>query len=509
MSRPRPTAAAALRLLRGAATGLRRLPRVHRDQLGTISILSTFALLMFTMLLLLVTNVALQIDDKVRMQNAVDSAAYSGGVVIARGMNAVAFANHLECDVLGVTAFLREARDQNAIQLVPAILEQWRRVAAAFEPAEFPKFIPLPEAIAEKADNEEELAEAWSEMAKAAADFALPVFEHILGTPENVQAPVDDHLLPNFQRSILVSVPTLAQEVTNEVSLRHGLPVSQVLGAGPTVRNNVASAANNRSPQYGVLWRTSVLPVGIADETDPVTRTLPIVDPDPSQSDYPQLPNAQDYFTRSVQRRNSLARQYLNQWLDDDNLFRGLGFFGDEAKMSSLQAFYRITTCAYLNELLNDEYPTTNVPMMLRNDFGQSLTDNDVLDRDYTYVGVSYRAHVNEMGPRMFRNPIDQSADAVTFSQISLYIPRQMYRCCPWAWPWYDRQGNIHWILHTNGWPNGWNLFNQNWMVRLTPATTQTLPSILQSNPGGYASAVRPPNLGGATIGDIDAINTH
>lgn len=497
---------------------VRRLRRVHQDQRGTISILSTFALLMFTMLLLLVTNVALQLDDKVKMQNAADSAAYSGGVVLARGMNAVAFANHLECDVLGVTAFLREARDQNAIQLVPPLLAAWRRMAAKFAPAEFPKFIPLPAAIPVKADQEQELALAWSEMAASAAEVALPVFEHILGTPENVSAPVNDHLLPNFQRAVLATVPNLAQDATNEVSLRHGVRCSQALSVGPLVRSNPASAANGRSPQYGVLWRTSILPVGIADETDPVSRTLPIVDPDPSQSDYGRLPNAADYFRRSVQRRNSLARWYLDRWLDDGNLFRGLGFFGDEAKMSSLQALYRITTCAYLNELLNDEYPTTNVPMMLRNDFGGALTDNEILDRDYSYVGVSYRAHVNEMGPRMFRNPADQSADALTFSQISLYIPQPMYLYRNSSWlgvrTWSQRIGGelvtrTDYYALTNGWPEEWNLFNQNWTVRLTPATTDSLPQILQSNPGGYASAVRTPSLGGATISDIDAINTH
>jgi hypothetical protein len=508
MTIARPIAVVAA-LDRAARTALRRLRTVHGDQQGTISILSTFALLMFTMLLLLVTNVAMQIDDKVKMQNAADSAAYSGGVVLARGMNAVAYANHLECDILGVIPFLREARDQNVIQLVPRILEQWRSIAPRFGTAQFPKFIPLPTAIPPKADSEEQLALAWSEMAAAAANFALPVFEHILGTPENVQAPTNDHLLPNFQRAILASVPTLAQEVTNEVSLRHGVRSSQTTSVGPAVRNNPQSAANGRSPQFGVLWRTAVLPVGIADETDPLTRTLPIVDPDPAQSDYPQLPNAQDYFTRSLQRRNSLARHYLDLWLYDDNLMRGLGFFEDEAQMSAMHGLYRITTCAYLNELLNNEYPTTNVPMMLRNDFGQSLTDNEILDRDYTFVGVSYRAHVDEMAPKMFRNPIDSSSDALTFAQVSLYIPRTMYRCCPWAWPWYDREGNVHWVIHTNGWPGGWNLFNQNWMVRLVPTTTSSLPNILQSNPGGYASAVRLPNLGGATISDIDAVNTH
>lgn len=505
-------------LRRGAVSIVRRVRGVHRDQQGTISILSTFAMLMFTMLLLLVTNVALQVDDKVKMQNAADSAAYSGGVVIARGMNAIAFGNHLESDILGLVAFLREARDQNAIQFVPTILEQWRQAGAKFGPARFPKFMPLPMAIPDKSDKELELATAWSEMSHAAAEFALPVFEYILGTPENEQTNVDDHLIPNFQRAVIDSIPGLAQAATNEVALRHGVPAGQRLGVGPAVRNSPQSAANNRSPQFGVLWRTSVQPVGLADESDPTTRTLPVVDPDPSRSDYYRVPNGANLLDRSVQVRNRLAREYLEDWIEDDDLMRGLGFFDDEAKMSTLQALYRITTCAYLNELLDEEFPTTNVPIMLRNDFGGSLDDNEIIERDYTFVSLAYRAHVNEMGPRMFRNPIDQNADAVTFSQVSVYIPRFMYAFRGGRW-WgvsesrfrsggqlQTRYGYHHW---TNGWPTGWNLFNQNWTVRLTPATSDSIPEILQSNPGGYASNVRPPNLGGATMQDIDAVNTH
>ncbi len=505
-----------------ATTGLRRLlrgvprPRPVRllelpaNQQGTISILSTFALLMFTMLLLLVTNVAQQLDDKVKMQNAVDAATYSGGVVLARGMNAIAFANHLECDVLAVVAFLREARDRNAEQLVPEVLEHWRLAGEKFTPAQFEKFRPLPTAIPDKADKEQPLVTAWSELAASAAAYALPVFEYILGTPENVPPRTDDHLIPNFQRAILQTIPTYAQEVTNEVALRHGVPAERTTQVGPTVRYNPQSAANNRGPQFGVLWRTRVLPVGIGDESDPMMRTLPVVDPDPSQSDYYAVPNGADYLARSQRERRNLVHHYLNAWVNDDNLMRGLGFFGREAKMSQFQELFRIAACGQINQLLDVEYPTTNVPMMLRRDFGQGWSDNEVLEDDYAFVGVAYRAHVPEMGPRMFSNPLDRAGvDAVTFAQISLYVPRSMYACCPWATPWYDRFGNLHWVVYTNGWPNRWDTFAQNWMVQLTPATAENLPDILQTNPGGYAASVRPPPLGGVTMRDLDAVNTH
>ncbi len=495
-------------------TGGRRLRGLHRNQSGTISILSTFALLMFTMLLLLITNVAMQADDKVKMQNAADSATYSGGIVIARGMNAVAFSNHLETDVLAITAFLREARDRDAEKFVPAILARWDRIGRLFSGARFEKFRPLPSAIPGKTPLEQELVTAWSELAATAAEFALPVFVHILGTPQNIDPMAQDHLIPNFQRDVLRTIPNLAQEVTYEIALRHGLPHRQMRQVTGQVRDNPTQAANGRGPQIGVLWRSSVLPVGLADEENPMTRTLPIIDPDPSQSDYYRVPNGDGYLARSVSVRDRLARHYLELWIDDPRLDRGLGFFGDEAKMSAFQALFRIAACAHLNRLLEEEYPTTNVPMMIREELrpmsaGNYGFNNTILDRDYTYVGVVSRRHVNEMGPLMFRNPMNQQSDATTFAQIRLYIPQQMYRCCPWAWPWYDQNGTLRWTVHTNGWPNSWDLFTQNWMVRLVPTSVETLPDILQANPGGYASNIKPPRLSGATIREIDAVNMH
>src|SRR5271157_3317179 len=98
------------------------LARLHRDERGSMSIVSVFAVLFLAMLLGMVMNVGKHIDGKIRMQNAADSAAYSGGVVLARGMNTLAFTNNLLCDVFAVTAVLRESRDQNAASYVPRIL---------------------------------------------------------------------------------------------------------------------------------------------------------------------------------------------------------------------------------------------------------------------------------------------------------------------------------------------------------------------------------------------------
>ncbi len=101
--------------------------RMHRDQRGTISIVSVFTALLLIMLLGMVMNVGRQVDGKLRMQNAADAATYSGGVVLARAMNTVVFTNHMLCDVFAVTAFMREARDQNSASFVPSILKAWNK----------------------------------------------------------------------------------------------------------------------------------------------------------------------------------------------------------------------------------------------------------------------------------------------------------------------------------------------------------------------------------------------
>src|SRR5690349_14185596 len=92
------------------ATSLRSLPRIVRhvrhNEEGVITLLSVFVLLGLTMILLGMINVARQIDAKVRRQNAADAGTRSAAGVVARGMNAVAFANHLEADVFAIAAFL-------------------------------------------------------------------------------------------------------------------------------------------------------------------------------------------------------------------------------------------------------------------------------------------------------------------------------------------------------------------------------------------------------------------
>ena len=490
---------------------MQRLRGVHSDEEGTISIITVFVMLMFTMLLMMLFNVAKQHDDKVRMQNAADAATYSGGVVLARGMNAIAFTNHLEADVLAVTAFLREARDRNAEAYVPEILQAWVEMSQSFAGSQFPKFQPLAGAIPQTAPLEQQFVTAWSEMAAAAAEQALPAFEHILGTPEPINPTAGDHLIPNFQRAVLSTTASVAQDTMYEMSLRHGLRQEDLESLSQQMRDNPNYGAGDRGPQAGVLWRMSVEPVGWSDETNPLTRTLPVVDPEPYQPDYGQLPNGQAYLDESRRRRSQLAHQYLDQWIRDRDPRKGLDFADEEARMSQFMRLFWTAACAQLEDLLNEDYPNTNVPMILR-DWDRPV-DNERLDGNYMYVGVVYRRHVSETAPRLFKNPLDEAADAQTFAQATIFIPRRRYHCCPWGWwsTWTDRNGQPQrtWHDYTDGWSHEWSTFNQNWTVKLVPATAERLPEILSSNPGGPAAGYRPANLNGMSIQELNAINTH
>ncbi|MFG0335490.1 MAG: TadE/TadG family type IV pilus assembly protein [Maioricimonas sp. JB049] len=494
-----------------------RLRNVHSDERGTISILTVFCALMFTMLLILLINVARQLDDKIKMQNAADAAAYSGGVVLARGMNAIAFTNHLEADVFAVTAFLREARDRNAERQVPQILQAWTEMASDFTIASrypgspFDRMAPLATAIPGKVPLEQTFVTSWSEMAAGAAEYALPIFEYILGTPETRNPTAGDHLIPNFQRAVLATIPTLARDVTNEIALRHGVRQEDLDRVPAHLRDAPGTIAGSRGPQFGVLWRTSALPVGVTDEFSPMVRTLPIVDPDPYQADYYGVPDGQTYLDEARRIRSRIAHDNLRRWIRDRDPTRGLDFADEEARMSQFARLFWTAACAQLEQLLTEEYPNTNVPMMIRH-----LADawsNENIDQSFSFVGVVYRRHVEPAGPRMYLNPLDEATDAQTFAQIRLFIPRPRYLCCPWIAPSYGEDGQsgdiVGWYARRDNWSQRWDTFNQNWMVKLVPANSEAIPLILQSPPGGDLSGFRHPDLGLMQMRDLNAINTH
>jgi hypothetical protein len=124
-----------------------------------------------------------------------------------------------------------------------------------------------------------------------------------------------------------------------------------------------------------VIWSLQTDPSVPVDQNDPLERTVPALDPSREGPDYPYLSSGEVYIytTLARSRRDDLARHYLALWIDDDNY--DLGPFERETlttggriygKMSQFINFYRTFTCANLNYLLNQEFPATNLPHMLR-----------------------------------------------------------------------------------------------------------------------------------------------
>lgn len=530
----------------GLTSPARQLKTLHRDERGTVSVVTLWTILGLVVLLGMIINVGRHVDDKIRMQNAADAGTYSGGVVLARGMNALSFSNHLLCDVFALTAFMREARDRNAEQLVPDILTAWSRIGPIFSRAQFPKFQRLGPAIMAKVPLEQEAVRSYSEMSYATSELVLPVLEYVLR----------ERLIPEFERAVVQTMPRLAQQATNEVARRQGVLKSR-------------SEQRRRKAQVGVLWRPSqMLPVGYPDEQDPLTRTLPAVDPTPGQAgggndpvpdpnpdqregmDYRSVPNAQTYLMLALEQRDELSRNYLEQWTADR-----LRFFELEVKMSQFINLWRIFTCGQLNKLLCQEYPQANVPHVIRlteagaepamlRRMGNPLLTNQYLDRNFMFVGVALRRKMRDTSNKLFKNPLD--SDPVTFAQVHLFVPRaRMWNLSAGGPPGQGNpsagqniggglgidinlpiappgnggggggggSGRDLWVYEN--WPGHWDLLNQNWTAQLVPATHDSVVQILQTAPPPAALnlseqvTVKLPYLGQLNARGLRQLNTH
>ena len=240
-----------MRLRSTCSTKLRRL---HSDESGVISLLTVFVMLGCTWLLLLMLNSARQLDSKVRMQNAADAAGQSGVGVLARGMNAIAFANHLEADLLAGVAVMRGTQG-TALASSPLV------------------------------------------------QFVLPLFEQILNGQAG-QLP-SDRPIPAFRRVLVERIPSLADEVTREVARSNGL------WRGPNAASNPDGP---QGPLIVQLWTTSGLPIGSSSEDDPQSRTLPVIDASPSGLDAAYLVDPPAELARARRVRAQLVSHYLQPW---------------------------------------------------------------------------------------------------------------------------------------------------------------------------------------------------
>ncbi len=483
----------------------RHAARLHRDQRGTISVLTVFAALILTMLLGMVMNMGRHADGKVRMQNAADAAAYSGGATLARGMNTLAFTNHLLSDVFALTAFLREARDRNAEQYVPSILDAWEQIGPVFAMSPFPKFAVLGQAISAKVPLERDLVHRYGDWGAAASERILPLLEEIL----------DGELIPQYQRAVVAVFPDIAQAAVLEAARRHGQP------------------DRGRGDMLAALWRTTGQPVGGGYEMfDPA---LPVVDPVAYAAvDARYLNDARD-------GRNGLARRYLNDWNA-----QAMVVFDRQAKMSQFAPLWRSFTCGQLERLF-EENEFRNLPHMIREDLTPIVQQNaragyaDVVDRNahlerhFTFVAVAYWERLPEMLPGLFRNPTE--ADAQTYASVQVFVPRPRL---VWHYVRPSRpsrpiggmpgdfpdlpsdptdddgaggnRGAGRWTVGRQGVPTSWDLWNQHWSAQLVPAVQPAIVRILETPPplpDFAARNMRTPNLGGMTGDDLRQISAH
>jgi Putative Flp pilus-assembly TadE/G-like len=476
--------------------------RLHRDERGSLSIVSVFALMVLVLLLGMVMNSARQVDRKVKLQNAADSATYAGGVVLTRNMNTLAFTNHLLSDVFALTAYFREARDRSSEGLTPEILDNWQRVAPAFQGSEFPPFDELGFAIEEKVPFERDMVFTFSEWSYAAAEMMLPVFEEILA----------ERMIPEFQRALTNATPVMTQYAADEVARRHG----QAWPASTELR--------------AVLWRTDVDPVGGISEM--TRRTLPVVDPVLDMT-FEQ----ERYMSTAREQRDRLAHRYLRDWNNES-----LHAFDVLGKMSQFSDLWRIFTCGQLQRLLEVEYPTTNLPFQIRDERDDISDVNEHLEGDFMFVGVVYRQQMSSMVPGVFRNPVD--SDTQAYSQIMMFVPRRRLvkvypgsgvaggggtiggvpgEPLPLPGPGTpepppppqdpDENGEQPWTIayQSSVWhPHDWNLINQNWAMQLVPATTRTIPAILSTPPEiNGVTGFETPNLFSLTEEDLRWLSHH
>jgi len=494
------------RVARTLASTARRL---HADQRGAMSIISVFTLLLLTMVLGLVMNSAREVDHKVKLQNSADAATWTGGLVLVRSLNTLAFTNHLLCDVFALTAFMREADANHSEQSAQEILEHWARIGPFLASSEFPPFAELGNAIVAKVPIEQRMVSKWSQWARVSSSAIRPVLENIL----------QYEAIPEFQRTLAMATPTLTQHAMDEVARRHG------------------QAWPERIALHGVLWRTIADPIGGAQES--VVPSLPVIDP-------VATPDPR-YFRAARSERDYLAHRYLRQW-NNERLreFDGVvGEIGQHGKMSQFANLWRIFSCGQLRVLLEEEYPDRNLTYQLRwidsGNLSYQIRNQDgippqrmpvdqpdldqYLERDFMFVGVVYAPPWRQMMPGLFQSATAGSALgnssgrsgtngaasgvaadpspgtlAQAYTQILVSVPRRRLVPDP-TWI-ARRQSGSYYAMH-------WDLTNQNWNLQLTAATAPSIPEILSTQPGTVPLRGRLPNLRGLTPQDLHWISNH
>ena len=531
-------------MLRGSGARLWRsvfrLPlELHKDEGGTISILSVFAVLLMAMLLGMVMNVGREVNNKVQMQNAADAATYSGSVVMSRGMNTLAFTNHLLCDMFALTAFMREARDRHAEPLVPEILAAWTQAGQVLSQADFEKFKRLGPAIQQKVPDEQKMVNSYLAWATASSEAVLPMLEEI----------INRQLIREYQVAVLDYTPGLAQVAANEAANRHG-----------QMRDGTISA--QRGPMQARFMGASrdALRLSAFDSWNPLGQInlpgveaylsapgLPAIDPleqiSPDSYLWPEAAREQ-----AREERKRLAFVYLNQWNAE-----AMAAFGSLGKMSQFSALWSGFTCGQLEQLLA-ENAEKNLPMLIipgaaAASVGSSSARNGFLESGYTFMCVVYWKPAPGFGPRWFSTPV--VGDNMAFAESMMFIrqnrlirvfhgggggggggpppgipiggvPGEFVELPPLGEPQAPVPpsggggggGEGEWVVVRESRPTHWDLWNQSWRTQLAPATHPALVAALQTQPGFDNPAqpsqeVKLPDLGWLTPADLSVLSHH
>ena len=397
---------------------------LRRNEDGVITLLTVFVLLGLTMILLGMINVARQIDAKVRRQNAADAGTRSAAGIVARGMNGVAFANHLEADVFAIAAFLHGLEGTET---------PWT-----------PQYAPL-----------------------------KPLFEQMLA----------ERAVSQFRSDLIQLTPRLAGRTMREIVRRHGIPQAAL-----QAEEGAGVAGSGVSAYSATLW-------GWKDTNDQFPE-LPI-------DDLELQPSAR--IVDAITRRNEIARRNLASWI------RELGA-ALAARQLPMPPGLASRANERLDQLLDVEYPQANIPAVLKAEAESSL-------RLFRFVGVVHGRQISEMAPRMYRNPLQSTSDAVAFAEARVFVPRSrrqwstgrsvrddgtIVESLGWITRITRPNGTVSERDNYDSWPQQWDTFNQNWTAQLVPATAQEMARLLNST-----TNARLPGLGGLTPEQFHRLNTH
>ncbi|MGE5192085.1 MAG: pilus assembly protein TadG-related protein, partial [Deltaproteobacteria bacterium] len=293
---------------------LQQLRALSRDERGTISILSVITIFVLTFILGMVINAGREVDEKIRLQNAADAAAYSGGAVIARGLNALAFSNHVEAEVFALVAYLRAGRDAGpgkdptTLNFENSILDAWDKVGGIFAKSSFPKFAAAGPAIQKKVPLEKDIVKKFLTMTELQSKLILGPLESILRGPNVSPGATPDPLggvIPRFQRAVVLTTPQAAQLAASEIARLHGSMTT-------TGKLSGLEKLHGRQPLIAILWRTNVMPVNQGNEPDPRQRTLPVFDPSPTGPD--ASATTTDYLELARCQRRRWAQYQVELW---------------------------------------------------------------------------------------------------------------------------------------------------------------------------------------------------